>query len=168
MLERLKALRRSDFIATAALFVALGSSAYAAISLPKDSVGTRQIRNNAVTGGKVRARTLGLDALKVSAANDLRGIDPRRIEVVDETRPPSPCGSTCSNPPGSTTDVEARCPAGMRVISGGYRLYDPQNATQMGVYSMAPSSDQKGWRVTFVLTTATPGSPGGTAIAVCA
>src|SRR6266545_2480008 len=40
-----------------ALFVALGGSSYAALSLPKNSVGTPQIRNKAVTLGKISKRT---------------------------------------------------------------------------------------------------------------
>lgn len=40
-------------IALLALFVALGGSAYAALRLPKNSVGTKQIRNGAVTTNKI-------------------------------------------------------------------------------------------------------------------
>jgi hypothetical protein len=45
---------RRNAIAYLALFVALGGSGYAALSLPHNSVGTRQLRNNAVTSAKVR------------------------------------------------------------------------------------------------------------------
>jgi hypothetical protein len=41
-------------VALVALFVALGGGAYAAIRLPKDSVGTRELKSQAVTGGKLR------------------------------------------------------------------------------------------------------------------
>jgi hypothetical protein len=44
---------RQHHIGLLALFVALGGTAYAA-SLPKHSVGTRELKNNAVTGGKVK------------------------------------------------------------------------------------------------------------------
>src|SRR5689334_1145764 len=69
----------ANVIATIALFVALGGASYAATNLPKNSVGTNQIRNlaisaaklkgaavtapkiakEAVTGGKVKLSTLG-------------------------------------------------------------------------------------------------------------
>jgi hypothetical protein len=52
-------------VALVALFVALGGSAYAALSLPADSVGTRQIRNAAVTGAKLA--TGAVTARKVKA-----------------------------------------------------------------------------------------------------
>jgi hypothetical protein len=45
-------------IACLALFVALGSGAYAAIKLPKNSVGTTQLKNNAVTAAKVKDHSL--------------------------------------------------------------------------------------------------------------
>src|SRR5439155_17872773 len=40
-------------IAFVALLIALGGAAYAAFKLPKNSVGTKQIKSNAVTGAKV-------------------------------------------------------------------------------------------------------------------
>lgn len=45
-------------LATVALFVALGGTSYAAVRLPKDSVGATQLRKNAVTSTKVKDRSL--------------------------------------------------------------------------------------------------------------
>jgi len=45
-------------VAMVALFVALGGGAYAAIKLPKASVGTRELRDNAVTSAKVKDHSL--------------------------------------------------------------------------------------------------------------
>ena len=43
-------------ISLIALFVALGGTSYAAITaLPRDSVGTKQLKNNAVTPAKIKA-----------------------------------------------------------------------------------------------------------------
>jgi hypothetical protein len=44
---------RSNVVAYLALFVALGGSSYAAFSLPVGSVGTRQLKNGAVTATKL-------------------------------------------------------------------------------------------------------------------
>ena len=44
---------RSQAVAYIALFVALGGTSYAALSLPAGSVGTRQLRSGAVTGTKL-------------------------------------------------------------------------------------------------------------------
>jgi hypothetical protein len=42
-----------NLVAYLALFVALGGTSYAAISLPRNSVGTRQIRDRAITPAKI-------------------------------------------------------------------------------------------------------------------
>src|SRR3954468_7443331 len=44
-------------VALVALFVALGGGAYAALKLPKNSVGAKQIRKHAVTPSKVAPST---------------------------------------------------------------------------------------------------------------
>jgi hypothetical protein len=48
----------ANVIASLALFVALGGASYAAVSLPANSVGSKQIKNGAVTGLKVRDASL--------------------------------------------------------------------------------------------------------------
>jgi Collagen triple helix repeat (20 copies) len=53
-----KHLTFANVVACLALFVALGGVSYAATQLPRDSVGTAQIRESAVTGGKVRNGSL--------------------------------------------------------------------------------------------------------------
>lgn len=53
MLKTLTTFVRNNAIALAALFVALGGTSYAALSLPAGSVGTRQLRNEAVTAAKL-------------------------------------------------------------------------------------------------------------------
>ena len=50
---------RSNLVAYLALFVALGGTSYAAVKLPRNSVGTAQIKKNAVTGPKVKNGSLG-------------------------------------------------------------------------------------------------------------
>lgn len=47
-------LNYSNVVATAALFVALGGVSYAAVHLPKESVGTAQLKNGAVSTAKTR------------------------------------------------------------------------------------------------------------------
>jgi hypothetical protein len=48
----------ANVVASLALFAALGGSSYAAIALPTGSVGTKQIRANAVNTSKVKDHTL--------------------------------------------------------------------------------------------------------------
>lgn len=50
------ALSYANVLSTVALFIALGGGAYAAINLPKNSVGSKQIRDNAISSAKVTRR----------------------------------------------------------------------------------------------------------------
>jgi hypothetical protein len=61
-------------VAVAALFVALGGTGYAATTLlPRGSVGEHQLRTSAVTGSKIRPRTIRLSDIATSTRNSLRG-----------------------------------------------------------------------------------------------
>lgn len=53
-----KRLTFSNVIAVLALFIALGGTSYAVAALPKNSVGTQQIKKDAVTGVKVKNGSL--------------------------------------------------------------------------------------------------------------
>jgi hypothetical protein len=48
----------SNLVACLALFIALGGAGYAAFKLPKNSVGTKQLKKGAVTAAKVRPGSL--------------------------------------------------------------------------------------------------------------
>lgn len=49
---------RRNAVAYLALFIALGGTGYAATRLPKNSVGTAQLKNGAVTAAKVKSHSL--------------------------------------------------------------------------------------------------------------
>src|SRR5215218_7081660 len=49
---------RRHHLALLALFIALGGTSYAAVSLPRNSVGTSQLKASAVTSAKVKNRSL--------------------------------------------------------------------------------------------------------------
>ncbi|HNN19400.1 MAG TPA: collagen-like protein, partial [Solirubrobacterales bacterium] len=48
----------ANVVALVALFIALGGVSYAAVQIPKNSVGTKQLKKNAVNSAKVRNRSL--------------------------------------------------------------------------------------------------------------
>jgi hypothetical protein len=54
-------------VACVALAVALGGTSYAAIKLPRNSVGTQQLRKNAVVATKLSARSVGPQKLQNNA-----------------------------------------------------------------------------------------------------
>lgn len=67
MARILEKLTYANVVATLALFVALGGASYAALQLPKNSVGPKQLKKNAVTTqkiatGAVTKAKLGADA----------------------------------------------------------------------------------------------------------
>src|SRR3954453_324625 len=68
-------MRRPSFptvISLIALFVALGGTSYAVSKLPRNSVGSAQVKPNALTGGDIRNGSLASKDLAAGAAG-LRG-----------------------------------------------------------------------------------------------
>ncbi len=82
-----KGISYANVVSTLALFIALGGVSYAAVKLPAHSVGTRQLRNNAVNGEKVRNHSL--------TALDIVGGLPR-----------GPKGDTGATGPGGASGVQ--------------------------------------------------------------
>jgi hypothetical protein len=66
-MPRLRRPSPATCIALLALFVALGGTTWAATSLPARSVGTAQLKSNAVTGPKVKDRSLTSVDIKLSS-----------------------------------------------------------------------------------------------------
>src|SRR4051794_32175986 len=84
MIRRLRErLTYANVIATLALFIALGGTSYAALTLPRNSVGSKQIRSRAVGASELRTRavnsravmdrSIALGDLSRSARASLRG-----------------------------------------------------------------------------------------------
>src|SRR4051794_24780517 len=63
----------ANVISTIALFVALGGVGYAAIKLPRNSVGARQLRKNAVSSSKVKDKSLTASDFSRSTRTKLTG-----------------------------------------------------------------------------------------------
>jgi hypothetical protein len=63
---------RGNTIAILALFVALGGTTYAATSLPKNSVGSKQLKSNAVTTAKIKKNAVTGSKI---ADNSVKGAD---------------------------------------------------------------------------------------------
>ena len=73
MLARISSsLTYANVMATIAVFVSLGGASYAALNLPRNSVGPKQIRPGAVGPSEVKNRSLGVKELKGSTVTALR------------------------------------------------------------------------------------------------
>lgn len=90
MLNRLMGrLTYANVTATVALFVALGGTSYAALKLPRNSVGPTQIRSGAVGSSELRDRSVRLQDISRSARRSLRGA----IGPQGATGAPGPAGA---------------------------------------------------------------------------
>jgi hypothetical protein len=63
----------ANVVASLALFVALGGTGYAALELPRNSVGSAQIKERAVGSSEIRNRSIRSSDLSKSARERLRG-----------------------------------------------------------------------------------------------
>ena len=119
MSRRIRTHLRSNLVGYVALFVALSGTAYAAGKLSKNSVGTKQLRNGAVTQDKINP----------SAQAALKG----------QTGDPGPPGLSgyevvsAQVGPDMTQDkaTTATCPVGKIAISGGVDQNSPGDAAHI-------------------------------------
>jgi hypothetical protein len=63
----------ANVLASLALFIALGGGSYAALQVPRASVGTKQLKRNAVTSPKVKPGSLLVSDFRASQRSQLRG-----------------------------------------------------------------------------------------------
>lgn len=123
-LKRLRAsVSYANVMATVAIFTALGGVSYAAVNLPKNSVGPAEIEKNAVRGQEVQNRSLLCKDFKASqdACQDAN----TTVRSATQTLPLS-CTETPGGPgtfilscQGTPTNVRASCNAGERAATGG-------------------------------------------------
>lgn len=87
-------------VALVALFVALSGTSYAALTLPRNSVGPDQIRSDAVTSPKVKAGSLLASDFKASERLRLRGLR-GSVGATGAAGPTGPTGAAgAAGPPG--------------------------------------------------------------------
>jgi hypothetical protein len=133
---------RSNLVAYAALFVALGGTSYAATELAAGSVGSRELKRNAVTAAKIKPGAIrsakvkdGSLLAKDFAAGQLPA-GPRGPEgPKGDAGQPGPGFSgiqsvLASSEAGSSTtqQVTALCPDGKRAFAGGASIEAPAGA----------------------------------------
>jgi hypothetical protein len=121
MRSRIRAgLTYANVMATIALFIALGGGAYAAIKLPKNSVGPKQIKKNAVNSAKVKNKSLTISDLSGSARTKLRG----------EKGPEGPTGASL---------VDSSVPSGKTIMGLWGGQYTPGTGTGNDAFVLTTS-----------------------------
>ena len=170
--------RVANVLALLALFIALGGTSYAALTLPKNSVGTRQIKPRAVT----------LSKLSTSARKSLKG----HTGPAGHTGPVGPVGP--AGPTGRTGDTgmtgargpvnvvmrigtsaavaanasataSADCDAGEMATGGGFFTQVDVQVTASRPVPLTAGAQATGWQATVKNTTASSASFG--AYAMC-
>jgi hypothetical protein len=101
----------ANVMSTIAVFIALGGTSYA---VARNSIGTAQLKNNAVTSAKIKNRTVATRDLTPGARGSQRG-------------PRGPQG-----PPGSTADLQPE-PWNPQAVSGGWANY-PAGGLETGAF----------------------------------
>jgi hypothetical protein len=191
MLSSLRSrLTYANVVATIALFIALGGSSYAALQLPKGSVGKKQLRKNAVTSPKVKPGSLLLSDIKESERSALRGAQgPQGVPGVAGAQGPQgiqgPAGEPgapgatnltvrrVDGPPGLTANefhsLTPQCEPGERATGGGPIVFGyPGDQVKIG-WSV-PSTEGEtptGWWIGVQTGVANPGAS-VSAYVVCA
>lgn len=82
----------ANVIATMALFVALGGSSYAALTLPKNSVGAKQIKREAVGKSEIRSGAVRSRAIRNAAIGVIDLSADTQAALRGAPGPPGPAG----------------------------------------------------------------------------
>ena len=155
-------------VATLALLFALTGTGIAAVAaLPRNSVGTRQLRNNAVVSSKVRnhsllARDFKRGQLPRGPAGPAGAAGP--AGPAGPTGPAGPAGTTgaafhesdAAAGPGARAFAIAACPTGQRALGGGTYLGDSTPDKQDAINRSAPVNSTGGTGFTLLAPGQTP------------
>jgi hypothetical protein len=127
----------ANVIATIALFIALGGVSYAAFKLPKNSVGTRQLKKEAVTAAKVKAGSLPGSVLAAGTLPNLTGYATKAEIKGKFLGSTVVVNKTIAAPLAKEAFAlgEVSCPAGYQAIAGGV---DASNVLNGKVSSSSP------------------------------
>ena len=114
----------SNVVATLALFIALGGSSYAALKLPRNSVGSSQIRPKAVGSTEVRSSALRSRHLRSGSVTESKLSDSAISALRGREGPRGPAGPAGPAAVTFKTSIDA----GGRRVRG-----DPAGSTPIGI-----------------------------------
>jgi hypothetical protein len=128
-------------ISVVALFFAFGGASYAAFTIPNNSVGTKELRNNAVTYQKIAPGTIGSARINqalvqtrvsgtCSGANGAIGQITQSGHVVCNASTPQEFGSSST---GTAVTGTSSSVASRSLVAGSYLLFGGAYANNTGV-----------------------------------
>ena len=134
------ALRRrltfANVTATLALFIALGGTGYAAFKLPKNSVGTSQLKRGAIHSTDIAKGQIGLRHLGPSARNAMAGQGP--AGPAGPQGPAGPKGDAGSGVTGwATIDYDPNDAGGPKLVTGSDNVVRNGRANLQGTWQGA-------------------------------
>jgi hypothetical protein len=162
-------------IAIIALFVGLGGGAYAASSIGKNQVGTKQLKANAVGTKQLKSKAVGTKQLKSKAVGfgklkdnsvptsklddmavtsdklDEESVIPSKIS--DGAVKSSQLGGTVTMlesttvQPMTTASVSVSCDPGDRILLGGYEAPPVVQPNSSALLPISSNKDGEGWKV---------------------
>jgi hypothetical protein len=179
MIMKLGVYLRRHHLGLLALFVALGGTSYAAVSLPKNSIGTAQIRTNGVGSSEIKSNSITSPKVKdgsllakdfkagqlPAGANGAKGDKGDKgdqgiqgpVGVVGAITVQRVDAELLDN---TSRGVEATCPTGTKVIGGGasvaasgatdIRLTVSRPFNTVGTDPPESGEGFNGWRVVYV------------------
>lgn len=126
-----------------ALFVALGGASYAAVKIPKNSVGASQIKKNAVSSSKVKDRSLLATDFKAGQLprgeqgpkgdTGATGATGASGVTAANTATGSSLGITLTPTPQTVMSTTvSSAPAGRMVVIGNFQMYNTGGPTSSG------------------------------------
>jgi hypothetical protein len=113
MKRRMKMPSPALAVSIIALFVALGGTTYAAVSLPANSVGTKQLKNSAVTGTKIKNGSVTTPKISKGTIAALQAAGAGSVLTFDAPATASPSMTTLGTALGVTWGAEC-------VLSSGH------------------------------------------------
>jgi hypothetical protein len=130
----------ANVVSTLCLFLLLGGTAYATLSLPKNSVGNKQLKPNSVTGSKVQNGSIAALDLKPNAVANLLPATPYSKTESDARYLRGTITEVKSfklgEGSGEFTSQQVSCPNGYQAIGGGV---DPANIRYDKVSASTPT-----------------------------
>jgi len=152
-------------VAITAIVLGTTGTTYAAVKLPAKSVGTPQLKNNAVTGPKLKNGSVAGAKVQADSLGGVQ-IDEATLGTVPSAESAGVDGLTYATGnaalgPSQGATFHLDCPAGLKPIGGGLRVSDP---TSMFVIDGFPQGN--GW--TTSAANAGPNPGGVTGYVTCA